>query len=470
VALVFSPEQLPEAQLGQRYSATITVSANKTPVGDATVTDGELPPGLALQVEKGGNSIEITGIPQQVGEFAFTIYVWCHGTMVPGQTGEKEYALSVKPVPTSTPLADLGPFRYAGDVPEGHFSLQTTPDGTLYAVSREMLYRLDDKTWTLVVSDPPASLLGIDAAGRVWAASSEMAAVWENGTWTQYDAEAGWAAEEESCDSDVSRSMLFASDGTTWITGCHDVRRFDRQSWQIYDLAAMGMTDGDDGWQKFSLAESQGNVWVAECTSVGPGPDGGGGVRRFDGQMWHGTGTPISAGCARAANGPDGSIWAVVDASLYQYDVTTDTWSGQPFPGPVGDFSVLGAVDTWSFDPDGDPWILLDICGGASCGGKVALYHYIRASQSFVQVGTDLFYPGALMAGISYLPFDAHGNGWLLLSGAYPDEDNGIYRLTGEQFELVAAASIISAIRTPDFRIWILATVDGQDGLWVLEP
>ena len=96
-ALQFSPTTLADAQLGSPYAATITVSQAATPVGSASVKDGALPAGLQLGLAKeSANTIQISGTPTVPGTFTFTIYVWCYGTNVGGQTATQEYTLAVK--------------------------------------------------------------------------------------------------------------------------------------------------------------------------------------------------------------------------------------------------------------------------------------------------------------------------------------------------------------------------------------
>ena len=96
-ALQFSPATLPDAQVGSSYAATITVSQAATPVDGASIQDGTLPAGLELAVAKQPtNTIQISGTPTVAGTFSFTIYVWCYGTNVNGQTATQGYTLLVK--------------------------------------------------------------------------------------------------------------------------------------------------------------------------------------------------------------------------------------------------------------------------------------------------------------------------------------------------------------------------------------
>jgi hypothetical protein len=95
-ALVFAPAELPEAQAGQAYSATITVSENVTPVGGMSVDSRALPAGLEFTFDETARAATLSGTPTETGTFKITVSAWCYGTNVSGQTGEREYELVVK--------------------------------------------------------------------------------------------------------------------------------------------------------------------------------------------------------------------------------------------------------------------------------------------------------------------------------------------------------------------------------------
>ncbi|HEX7491986.1 MAG TPA: Ig domain-containing protein [Candidatus Limnocylindrales bacterium] len=96
-ALQFSPLALPDAQVGSSYAATITVAQAATPVGGVSVQDGALPAGMTLALaDAPDNTIQISGTPTSAGTFSFTVYVWCYGTNVSGQTATQAYSLVVK--------------------------------------------------------------------------------------------------------------------------------------------------------------------------------------------------------------------------------------------------------------------------------------------------------------------------------------------------------------------------------------
>ena len=93
--LVFSPAELPEAQAGQPYKITITVTGNITPVNIIYIENENLPEGLSLHYEERDNSAEILGTPLEPGEYEITITAFCLGTNVSGQKVEQKYTLVV---------------------------------------------------------------------------------------------------------------------------------------------------------------------------------------------------------------------------------------------------------------------------------------------------------------------------------------------------------------------------------------
>ncbi len=95
--LKFTPENLPEAQVGNAYETKIEISLNNTPVGDFSISEGTLPEGLEFSFLEGEDAASITGTPTEAGTFTFTVSAWCFGTQVSGQTGEKTYSLTVDP-------------------------------------------------------------------------------------------------------------------------------------------------------------------------------------------------------------------------------------------------------------------------------------------------------------------------------------------------------------------------------------
>lgn len=94
--LVFTPDTLPDAEAGVPYEVTIQISQNETPVGDFQIVRENCPDGLTYEFVEGEDNARIFGVIRKSGTYKFKVSVWCYGTNVSGQTGEKEYTLVVK--------------------------------------------------------------------------------------------------------------------------------------------------------------------------------------------------------------------------------------------------------------------------------------------------------------------------------------------------------------------------------------
>jgi hypothetical protein len=94
--LKFEPEGLPSARVGVLYGTEIRITQNSTPASEIFVSNGSLPDGLEFVKVEGEDAATIRGLPKETGTFTFTVTARCYGTMVFGQTGEKEYRLVVE--------------------------------------------------------------------------------------------------------------------------------------------------------------------------------------------------------------------------------------------------------------------------------------------------------------------------------------------------------------------------------------
>lgn len=94
--LLITPESMPEAQVGVAYEVKVQITQNVTPVGDMMIQDGELPAGLEFVFLNGEDAAQFIGVPEEAGVFEVTVYAWCYGTQVNGQTLEKKYEIVVK--------------------------------------------------------------------------------------------------------------------------------------------------------------------------------------------------------------------------------------------------------------------------------------------------------------------------------------------------------------------------------------
>jgi hypothetical protein len=96
LSLKFNPADLPNAQKDIPYDVEVKVQNVETFVGEFTITEGNLPDGLSLERVPGENATRITGTPKEAGTFKFVMEALCEGTNSPGQTGQKEYTITVE--------------------------------------------------------------------------------------------------------------------------------------------------------------------------------------------------------------------------------------------------------------------------------------------------------------------------------------------------------------------------------------
>lgn len=95
-ALHFSPDMLPDGQVGEAYKVVITLSNQRTPAFNMGADKDNLPAGLTGTFDQEKQTYTLDGIPGQTGTFSLTISALCYGTNVSGQSGEKEYRLVIK--------------------------------------------------------------------------------------------------------------------------------------------------------------------------------------------------------------------------------------------------------------------------------------------------------------------------------------------------------------------------------------
>jgi len=94
--LKFSPDTLPDGQVGQAYKVVISLSNQHTPAFNMGAGQDQLPAGLKGAFNQQKQAYTIEGTPTRAGTFTLTVSALCYGTNAPGQTGQKEYTLVIK--------------------------------------------------------------------------------------------------------------------------------------------------------------------------------------------------------------------------------------------------------------------------------------------------------------------------------------------------------------------------------------
>jgi hypothetical protein len=317
-----------------------------------------------------------------------------------------------------------------------------------------------DGEWTVQLAESNHTLIGVDDAGRMWLFIEEEGGqiyVWDGTSEPQLAP--GWVTVDFP-DELAGRGLLTGSDGRIWLATNHDVRVFDGAEWLVFTLDDLDIPPPPDEYMptafKLKQVDESGQMWLGECTWGGPGPMGGGGVRWFDGQVWQGAESAVGAGCTIAIEEDNlGRVWVGVDADLWRYDSSTGDWTHFAPPEAPDGYRFL-YISEIVLGPDGEPWVVFPLCGGASCVGDGIRYRLHKGVWD--QIGD--VNPDERQV----LAFDSVGTPWLLGKGVYRLDEDG-------SREPAAALLAVQAVSVDaEGTIWVAGWQEDTDmALWVLD-
>lgn len=92
--LNIGPDGLPEGQVGQTYSVTITITQNQGAVDRVWVAEGFLPAGLILLHKPGAAKAELAGTPEEAAES--TIRIAASASTPSKQVGQQDFRLVIR--------------------------------------------------------------------------------------------------------------------------------------------------------------------------------------------------------------------------------------------------------------------------------------------------------------------------------------------------------------------------------------
>ncbi len=95
--LEINPPQPEPAQVGEDYSAQLSVQGQQQPLRKVEIVSGELPPRLQLEWNQGEGDLLVRGTPSQAGQWDFELLV---STIAPeghGQELTRRMSLLVEP-------------------------------------------------------------------------------------------------------------------------------------------------------------------------------------------------------------------------------------------------------------------------------------------------------------------------------------------------------------------------------------
>lgn len=346
------------------------------------------------------------------------------------------------------------------DLSSGLTGLRVAADDSVWLLTRQSIIMLQPEAGAQTyLSDFAGTLLGMDDHRRVWvlAADSQTIAAWDGVRWVTYDVQAGWEPLSNMW-SDLRGSLVTDVGGQVWLALGHHMRRFDGERWMAFDPDDLGMPleERDDAIPAWTLtAGRDGRLWAGECDWGGPGPVGGAGVRWWEDQRWHGADSPVASGCVTVIReDSSGRVWVGLDDMLWRYDPATGQWDDFALPtAPQG--ARFGYIVDLTIDPAGETWLLLSLCGGASCdNGRVYVHLH---DDAWTQVGEiDEYFVGELV-------FDRAGTPWLFTATA-------LARVEGDTPVALIMGRIWDVAVDGAGRIWFVAEFNSQFGLWELRP
>ncbi len=347
-------------------------------------------------------------------------------------------------------------------------NVQALPDDSLRLMTSVGYSTFHDGQWDTQLMDEGQTLVGVDAAGRAWLFGESGDVIYYRRAGEELtSADAGWTPVTDPR-ALQERGVVSDNEGKVWLATAQDVRVFDGAQWTIYTREAMGMppAEWEDLLTEFTLTyvESQQQMWVGSCDWGGPGPFGGGGVRWFDGQAWRGAQLPTATGCVTAITADaEGRVWIGMHHGIVKlFDQTTGNWREFPLPEPVE--YRRGYPVALSLGPDGAPWLLSALCGGASCDATRALYHLQDGAWVEVAGPQDYFqefYQGPTLPVL----FDEAGTPWFFMGMmAFRIVDNRLEQPPSADLNVWAATAGKAG------QIWVIANAkDDTPALWALE-
>ncbi len=375
---------------------------------------------------------------------------------------------------TATQLPDETPFfRRITSLPNikldtySHVQVRALADGSVWIITNQSVLRWNTQAWEEILSGSEDMLAAVDDNGRLWVLGQATSTItaWQDGQWMTYAADSGWMdAGLPPMEGWTLTPWSFYSgvEGKLWVPMANDVRAFEDERWTSYSLDDMGfapMEMEDIGIvHSISVAKDGTEVWVGECYYSGPGPMGGGGVRWFDGTTWHGADLPVGSSCVSAIQQDSAEdVWLGTYEIIWRFESSTQSWTEYPLPESLLLDYNFAYAQQLIIDQNGDLWAIMQMCGGASCGGSSNLYRLHDGEWSLIIDAQSWSVP------LMQLALDGSGQGWLF-------GDGKVYQLEAEFINQVASMDARGVGVDPDGRIWVLAGSENNVALWLLEP
>jgi len=372
---------------------------------------------------------------------------------------------------------DIGPFRFATRLEPlagesiGALRINALADGSVWIVTDRsmMVWNLqgDQRLRDQVIDQDVWWQVAVDDNGQTWVLLQDTGEIGLAEGWNVnlFRADSGWTRVEpfeENWWAPFHLEIIPGSGYMLWVPMPQDVRAFDGFKWDVYTPEDMGfppveMADVSTA-HILVMAEGGTEAWVGECHYSGPGPMGGGGVRWFDGQTWQGVDAPVGSNCVSAlAVGPEGEVWLGTSDAVWQFEHGNNSWTEFQYPQELLSGYSFTHPRQIVVDAAGDVWMLVQMCGGASCDGAANLYRLLDGEWSLVSSAEYW------LSSVKQLVLDGNGEAWLFWEGM-------IYSLGDIPFEPAAFMDALAADVDPDGDLWVVAGPEENPSLWVYAP
>lgn len=385
----------------------------------------------------------------------------------PAQAVEVQRATATSSLlsPTATPAADTRLLRLVSAIepllPGVLTDVFVARDGALWLASDRGVARIFANERRAYLTRFWDFVVGPDDEGRIWVIDRgrEQISAWDGVQWVHYGAKEGWywfavQKGQALAQSGLRRDAL----GGYWLVTAQDVRRFDGRRWRVYPLGEVGLTEPARRAMRvllsFAVAPDGETVWVGTCHWLDGRPVGGGGLRWFDGAVWHDGDLPVANGCLqKIVFDARGDLWVGVDGNLWQR--SGEGW--REWKPPVLTDSALSYafVRQLMVDDQGGVWPLFGLCGKAGCDIWGVVYHL--ANGNWLSVG------GVMALNSGQLLVDKKGQAWLF-------EPLAIVSLEREGRQKVAQLRIYSLWQDERGEIWLAARFNDTDAIWNFSP
>lgn len=411
------------------------------------------------------------GLSQQLNQFATQTQAAALTTTAGAEQSADQVPIDsglptlVTPLPL--PIETAGPFQQvsrqealiAGNVRE-----LLVIDDRVLLVSENGISEFEDGEWAGYFTGETGYPVGIDVTDRAWIAKPDGSHIFrsEPNVWRVRDASddtevwltfQGWTPASSELGSPVRYGLLTDSRGDLWLATGNDVRSFNG-AWNVHDSQTMGMPEiASDTYGEFTILPVQrnGEVLVGRCDWGSAGPQGGGGVRSFDGQAWRELAEELNTGCLTAiVEDSSGDLWLALDESLYHFDRAGATWDKIDLPSAPPQTS-FGYITGLTADPLNGVWVQLALCEPEGCFGGEMLYRLTNGEWQPIGEPSQ--------AGGRRVLFDSSEAPWLLAAGE-------ISQIISNSLQPVSGLAVMAATNDQAGNLWLLAQSNGPPTIW----